>query len=177
MDCVGLVSLAKWPRGQPPRRLYLGAPEPGDEQEGAWPREQPDDVGTKATAAADLPGRLNTGIIREPHSEWSTTPSRQVRETRRKRSGKVPTQPIRSRPHPIRNDRGSCQQRDLPSNAPSLSWCRAGAFHLQAPAEVPAALSSAFQDATRRSPGVIRSSHQDDRTAPYERAPRQFRQG
>ena len=73
MDCVGLVSLAKWPRaalafapasfslsrviavprGQPPRRLYLGAPEPGDEQEGAWPREQPDDVGTKATAAAD----------------------------------------------------------------------------------------------------------------------------
>ena len=48
------------PRGQPPRRLYLGAPEPGDEQEGAWPREQPDDVGTKATAAADLPGRLNT---------------------------------------------------------------------------------------------------------------------
>src|SRR5215475_10408721 len=61
-----------------------------------------------------------------PHSEWSTTPSRQVRETRRKRSGKVPTQPIRSRPHPIRNDRGSCQQRDLPSNAPYLSWCRAG---------------------------------------------------
>jgi len=60
MDCVGLVSLAKWPRaalafapasfslsraiavprGQPPRRLYLGAPEPGDEQEGAWPRER-----------------------------------------------------------------------------------------------------------------------------------------
>jgi hypothetical protein len=28
------------PRGQPPRRLYLGAPEPGDEQEGAWPRER-----------------------------------------------------------------------------------------------------------------------------------------
>jgi len=26
------------PRGQPPRRLYLGAPEPGDKQEGAWPR-------------------------------------------------------------------------------------------------------------------------------------------
>jgi len=41
------------PRGQPPRRLYLGAPEPGDEQEDAWPREQPDDVGAKATAAAD----------------------------------------------------------------------------------------------------------------------------
>ena len=60
MDCVGLVLLAKWPRaalafapasfslsraiavprGQPPRRLYLGAPEPGDEQEGAWPRER-----------------------------------------------------------------------------------------------------------------------------------------
>ena len=73
MDCVGLVLLAKWaraalafalasfslsrviavPRGQPPRRLYLGAPEPGDEQEDAWPREQPDDVGAKATAAAD----------------------------------------------------------------------------------------------------------------------------
>jgi hypothetical protein len=48
------------PRGQPPRRLYLGAPEPGDEQESARPREQPDDVGAKATAAADLPGRLNT---------------------------------------------------------------------------------------------------------------------
>jgi len=60
MDCVGLVLLAKWPRaalafapasfslsravavprGQPPRRLYLGAPEPGDKQEGAWPRER-----------------------------------------------------------------------------------------------------------------------------------------
>jgi hypothetical protein len=60
MDCVGLVLLAKCPRaalafapasfslsrviavprGQPPRRLYLGAPEPGDEQQGAWPRER-----------------------------------------------------------------------------------------------------------------------------------------
>ena len=28
------------PRGQPPRRLNLGAPEPGGEQEGAWPRER-----------------------------------------------------------------------------------------------------------------------------------------
>jgi len=41
------------PGGQPPRRLNLGAPEPGDGQEGAWPREQPDDVDAKATAAAD----------------------------------------------------------------------------------------------------------------------------
>ena len=61
IDCVGLVLLAKWtraalafalafifsvegpitvPRGLPPRRLRIGSPEPGDEQEGAWPRER-----------------------------------------------------------------------------------------------------------------------------------------
>jgi hypothetical protein len=28
------------PRGSPPRRLRIGSPEPGDEQEGAWPRER-----------------------------------------------------------------------------------------------------------------------------------------
>src|SRR5207253_9777644 len=129
------------------------------------------------TARSDFcRGGLNTGIIRERHSKWSTTPFRQVRETHQERSGKVPTQPIRSRPRPIRNDRGSCQQRDLPSNAPSLSWCRAGAFHLQAPAEVPAAVSNGSRDATRRSPAVIRSFHQGDRQASYARAPRRFRQ-
>src|SRR5262245_29415222 len=56
-------------------------------------------------------------------------------------------------------------------------WCRAGVFHLQAPAEVPAALSRASQDATRRSPAAIWSSPQGDRRALYERAPRRFRQG
>src|SRR5438105_7504636 len=61
------------------------------------------------TARSDFcRGGLNTGIIRERHSKWSTTPFRQVRETHQERSGKVPTQPIRSRPRPIRNDRGSC---------------------------------------------------------------------
>src|SRR5262249_31749659 len=101
------------------------------------------------------------------------TPFRRVRETYRERTARL----IRIRPRPIRNDRGSCQQRGLPSNAPSLSWYRAGVFHLQAPAEVPAALSSASQDATRRSKAAIWSSPQGDRRGLYERAPRRFRQG
>ena len=73
MDYVGLVLLAKWTRAtlafalasfsqsRVHRRaaraaaasLNLGAPEPGDGQDGAWPREQPDDVDAKATAATD----------------------------------------------------------------------------------------------------------------------------
>src|SRR5262249_52036741 len=118
-----------------------------------------------------------TGIIRQRHGGWSTSPFRRVRETHRERTAKGPTRLTRIRLRPIRNDRGSCQQRGLPSNAPSLSWCRACVFHLQAPAEVPAALSSASRDATRRSPAAIWSSPQGDRRALYERVPRRFRQG
>src|SRR5262249_24713154 len=111
------------------------------------------------------------------HSEWSTSPFRRVRETQRGRTAKGPTRLTRIRLRPIRSDRGSCLQHGLPSSAPFLSWCRAGAFHLQAQAEAQAAVSSASQDATRRSPAAIRSSRQGDRLAPYERAPRRFRQG
>src|SRR5215470_12568627 len=89
------------------------------------------------------------------------------------REGPNTTDPYPTASHPKRS-RIMSTARSAP---PSLSWCRAGAFHLQAPAEVPTALSSAPQDATRRSPAAIRSSHQDDRQAPYERAPRRFRQG
>jgi len=32
------------PRGQPPRRLRIGVPEPGDEQDGAWPRGRPEQM-------------------------------------------------------------------------------------------------------------------------------------
>src|SRR5262249_43404724 len=108
-------------------------------------------------------------------ASWSTSPFRRVRETHRERTAKVPTRPIRIRLHPIRHGCGSCQQRDLPSNAPALSWCRACVFHLQGPAERPSAPSSASQDATRRSPAAIWSSPQGDRRAPYERAPLRFR--
>src|SRR5215467_8469788 len=112
---------------------------------------------------------LSTAIPRRRHGEWSTSPFLRVRETHRERTAKVPTRLIRIRQHPIRNDRGSCQQRGLPSNAPSLSWCRACVFHLQDPTEVPAVLSSASQkDATRRSPAAIWSSPQGDRRALYE---------
>ena len=114
---------------------------------------------------------------RQRHGEWSTSPFRRVRETHRERIAKVPTRPIRFRLHPIRNDCGSCRQRGLPSSAPSLSRCQACVFHLQAPAEVPAAPSSASQDATRRSPAAIWSSPQGHRRASYERALRRFRQG
>src|SRR5262249_19629152 len=97
-------------------------------------------------------------IPRRRNGEWSTSPFRRVREIHRARTAKVLTRLIRIRLHPIRNDCGSCQQRGLPSNAPSLSWCQACVFHLQAPAEAPTALSSASQDATRRLPAAIWSS-------------------
>ena len=32
------------PRGQPPRRLRIGSPEPGDEQDGAGPRGRPEQM-------------------------------------------------------------------------------------------------------------------------------------
>jgi hypothetical protein len=80
------------------------------------------------------------GYYGNGHGVWFTGPFRRARETRPGRNGKVPTRPTRILLPPIRSDRGSCQQRDRPSNAPSLSWCRDGAFHLQAQAGVPAVL-------------------------------------
>ena len=67
MDWAWLLLLAKWtraalafalrfvfsldghpvPRGSPPRRLRIGSPEPGDEQEGAWPRERLEAMGAR----------------------------------------------------------------------------------------------------------------------------------
>ena len=54
------------------------------------------------------------GAIPQRHGEWSTSPFRRVRETHPERTAKVPTRLIRIRLHPIRNDRGSCQQPGLP---------------------------------------------------------------
>jgi len=39
------------PRGQPPRRLRIGSPEPGDEQEGAWPRERLEKMGCRVLSS------------------------------------------------------------------------------------------------------------------------------
>src|SRR5262249_5402093 len=103
-------------------------------------------------------------------------PFRRVRETRRERNAKVPARPTRIQPPPIRNDRGSCQQRDRPSNAPCPVCCRAGALHLQGQAGVPAAPRRVSRGATLRSPAARLPSHQGD--APILRAPvlRRFRQ-
>jgi hypothetical protein len=35
------------PCASPPRRLRIGSPEPGDEQEGAWPRERLEAMGAR----------------------------------------------------------------------------------------------------------------------------------
>ena len=45
-------------------------------------------------------------------------PFRRVRETRPERNGRAQTRRTRIRPHPIRNDRGSCRRHGRPSNAP-----------------------------------------------------------
>jgi hypothetical protein len=49
MDCVGLVLLAKWPRAA----LAFAPASFSLSRVITVPREQPDDVGAKATAAAD----------------------------------------------------------------------------------------------------------------------------
>ena len=67
MDWAWLLLLAKWTRAalafalrfvfsldghpvpcaSPPRRLRIGSPEPGDQQEGAWPRERLEAMGAR----------------------------------------------------------------------------------------------------------------------------------
>ena len=113
----------------------------------------------------------------EPATDGFRGPFQRGGETHRERTGIVPTSLIRIQQRPIRNDRVSHQLLGLPSNAQFLFWHRAGAFHLQAPAEVQAARPNASQDATRRSPEARSSTRADDPRAPRAPAPRRARRG
>jgi hypothetical protein len=64
------------PRGQPPRRLNLGAPEPGDEQGGAWPRERLE--GMDARFVARLERAIGRGEERPPMLDQPRRPSSNV---------------------------------------------------------------------------------------------------
>jgi hypothetical protein len=64
------------PRGQPPRRLNFGAPEPGDGQEGAWPRERLE--GMDARFVARLERAIERGEERPPMLGQPRRPSSNV---------------------------------------------------------------------------------------------------
>jgi hypothetical protein len=84
-------------------------------------------------------GRLSpigSAVAAAPYRGWPKGPFRRAHEIHQGQKGRALAS-THIRPPPIRNGRGFCQPRDQPSNVRCLSWCRAGAFRLQAQAEVP----------------------------------------
>ena len=140
--------------------------------------KQGDTISVINVATGQVRGKVLKIADGNPEKIQSIRLSRSFSASSRNTSGTDRDSPNTTNPYPTashRSNHGSCRQRGRPSNAPSLSLCRACVFHRQAQAAVPAEVSSASPSEIRRLPAVIRISHEGDRRALFEPTLRRFR--